>query len=241
MSKAGSPIHIPFRSYDDFVHEVYSTREDVVRWDEEAIKIDSFYGDATPGFYASFEAIMNQYAFLIRCIEGEETMDEAITGLMRSSWEATYEKSVERGMAQHPFFHLFIQVKEEAVSSNMLFGPDGRKREKEIANAVDNLKQRYSDVDERSEEGFAIDKILMNLDPFIYASLIDNVRYKFIVAKQIFNFPSRYRDALYENRPLLERMNCIKKYIYSPNSIGTPVSLFYENIDNYGAEFSSLV
>ncbi|MFC5445221.1 hypothetical protein [Rhizobium halophytocola] len=181
---------------------------------------------------------MNQYAFLIRCIEGEETMDEAITGLMRLSWEATYEKSLERGMALHPMFQFFVEVKEEAVSSNMLFGPGGRIREKEIAIALDSLKQRYSDVDEKSEEGFAIGKILLELNPFIYASLINGFRYKFTSAKQIYDFPSRYRDSLYKNRPLLDRMNRITDYIYSSNSIGTGVSLFYEHIDDYGSDLS---
>ncbi len=74
MITASSSDKKLYESYEEFVQEVHATRKDVEIWDKVATKVDSFIGYSNPGFYASYEAIMNQYDFLIGCIEGERTM-----------------------------------------------------------------------------------------------------------------------------------------------------------------------
>ena len=223
-----------YASYKEFVQEVYATRSEVVAWDKVATKTDSFIGNSIPGFYASYEAIMNQYDFLIGCIEGKRTMDEALNELIRGSWEATNKGFVEDGFDGHPFYMLFTEVMKEAISTNMLFGDMGRRREGDISSSTEALKVKYDSMEISPKEDDFIETILLQLDPFIDGFYIDKLRYKSIRSKQIFNFPSRYWDALDNNASLRERMKNISKYIFSHESIGTPVCLFYEHLDDYG-------
>ncbi|UHS59550.1 hypothetical protein [Agrobacterium vaccinii] len=177
---------------------------------------------------------MNQYDFLIGCIEGKRTMDEALTELIQGSWKSTHKSLIEDGFDGHPFYILFWEVMEEAISTNMLFGDKGRKREGEISSSTEALKLKY-DIEEVSpEENSLIETILIQLNPFIDGFYIDKKRYKSIRSRQIFNFPSRYWDALDDNAPLRERMKNISKFIFSCESVGTPVCVFYEHLDDYG-------
>lgn len=217
-----------FSSHAEFVDEVFATREDMIAWDAHAREVN---GGCPAGDRASLFHILERYDMVIESIEERSTMDEIVTARSKDGWRQDEKIARKDGASEHPLYHKVEEIRREAFETDLLFGPNGRTRELEIANEYSLAVQQYRhDLDDgplRDGLGWSTKAI----DDLVWAARIHFCRFKFEHSRKVLQFLTGYSDALFENQPLNKRVRRVYSYMFSPQSIGTPVCLYYEHLD----------